>query len=129
MIDLATARETFEDSADLTVGIEEEFALVDPDSLLLVPRFEALRDAGATDPVLADSIAGELISSEIEIRSGAGADVEDARARQADARRRLFALAARAGHRARRDRHAPAERLPRAAHHRHASTTTASRTG
>ena len=93
MIDLATARETFEDSADLTVGIEEEFALVDPDSLLLVPRFEALRDAGATDPVLADSIAGELISSEIEIRSGAGADVEDARARQADARRRLFALA------------------------------------
>ena len=97
MIDLATARETFEDSADLTVGIEEEFALVDPDSLLLVPRFEALRDAGATDPVLADSIAGELISSEIEIRSGAGADVEDARARQADARRRLFALAAAQG--------------------------------
>ena len=34
MIDLATARETFEDSADLTVGIEEEFALVDPESLL-----------------------------------------------------------------------------------------------
>jgi len=93
VIDLATARETFEDSADLTVGIEEEFALVDPDSLLLVPRFEALRDAGATDPVLADSIAGELISSEVEIRSGAGVDVEDARARQADARRRLFALA------------------------------------
>jgi len=93
VIDLATARETFEDSADLTVGIEEEFALVDPDSLLLVPQFEALRDAGATDPVLADSIAGELISSEVEIRSGAGVDVEDARARQADARRRLFALA------------------------------------
>ena len=45
MIDLATARETFEDSADFTVGIEEEFALVDPETLLLVPRFEALRDA------------------------------------------------------------------------------------
>ena len=97
MIDLATARETFEDSADLTVGIEEEFAIVDPESLLLVPRFETLRDAGAADPVLADSIAGELISSEIEIRSGAGADVDDARARQADARRRLFALAAAQG--------------------------------
>ena len=97
MIDLATARETFEDSADLTVGIEEEFALVDPESLLLVPRFESLRDAGAADPVLSDSIAGELISSEIEIRSGAGVDVEDARARQADARRRLFALAAAQG--------------------------------
>ena len=97
MIDLATARETFEDSADLTVGIEEEFALVDPESLLLIPRFESLRDAGAADPVLSDSIAGELISSEIEIRSGAGVDVEDARARQADARRRLFALAAAQG--------------------------------
>ena len=119
MIDLATARETFEDSADLTVGIEEEFALVDPESLLLIPRFESLRDAGAADPVLSDSIAGELICSEIEIRSGAGVDVEDARARQADARRRLFALAAAQGDRARGDRHPPAERLPRAAHHRH----------
>jgi carboxylate-amine ligase len=93
MIDLATARETFEGSADFTVGIEEEFALVDPQTLLLVPRFERLRDAGMQDPVLAKSIAGELISSEIEIRSGAGSDAEDARNRQADARRRLFSLA------------------------------------
>src|SRR5918994_7856921 len=93
MIDLAAARETFEASADFTVGIEEEFALVDPGTLELIPRFELLRDAGATDPVLAESIAGELISSEIEIRSGAGSDVEDARARQSEARRRLFALA------------------------------------
>ena len=58
MIDLATARETFEDSADLTVGIEEEFALVDPESLLLIPRVESLRDAGAADPVLSAWIAG-----------------------------------------------------------------------
>jgi carboxylate-amine ligase len=93
MIDVATARETFEGSADFTVGLEEEFALVDPETLLLVPRFEELRDAGASDPVLATSIAGELISSEIEIRSGAGSDTEDARARQTDARRRLFTLA------------------------------------
>jgi glutamate---cysteine ligase / carboxylate-amine ligase len=93
MIDLAAARETFEASDDFTVGIEEEFALVDPETLLLVPQFETLRDAGAADPVLSESIAGELISSEIEIRSGAGADVEDARARQSEARRRLFILA------------------------------------
>ena len=93
MIDLAAARETFEGSDDFTVGIEEEFALVDPETLLLVPRFELLRDAAAADPVLSESIAGELISSEIEIRSGAGTDAEDARARQADARRRLFTLA------------------------------------
>src|SRR5215204_3174522 len=93
MIDVAAARETFEGSADFTVGIEEEFALVDPHTLELVPRFELLRDAGASDPVLVTSIAGELISSEIEIRSGTGSDVEDARIRQADGRRRLFGLA------------------------------------
>jgi carboxylate-amine ligase len=93
MIELPAARETFEASADFTVGIEEEFALVDPDTLLLVPRFEELRDAAATDPVLSAAVAGELISSEIEIRSGAGVDVDAARARQAEARRRLFALA------------------------------------
>jgi carboxylate-amine ligase len=93
MIDVAAARETFEGSDDFTVGIEEEFALVDPDTLLLIPRFEVLRDAAAGDPVLSESIAGELISSEIEIRSGRGSDVDDARARQAEARRRLFVLA------------------------------------
>jgi glutamate---cysteine ligase / carboxylate-amine ligase len=93
MIDLAAARETFEGSDDFTVGIEEEFALLDPETLELIPRFEELKDAGAADPLLSESIAGELISSEIEIRSGAGADVEDARARQGEARRRLFALA------------------------------------
>ena len=39
-------------------------------------------------------ITGELISSEIEIISGAGADLHDALARQRERRRRLFALAA-----------------------------------
>src|SRR5215212_8552993 len=94
MIDLATARETFESSVDGTVGIEEEFALIDPGTHDLVPRFELLRDRAQGDPVLAESIAGELISSEIEIRSGRGEDARDARERQADRRRRLFTLAA-----------------------------------
>ena len=93
MIDLPAARETFEASADFTVGIEEEFALVDPDTLQLVPRFAELRDAAADDPLLSVAIAGELISSEIEIRSGAGIDLDDARTRQSEARRRLFGLA------------------------------------
>jgi glutamate---cysteine ligase / carboxylate-amine ligase len=97
MIDVATARDLFEDSTDLTVGIEEEFALLDPADLRLTPAFDRLRDAGAEDPILADAIAGELISSEIEIRSGRGEDFEDARRRQHEARRRLFALARREG--------------------------------
>jgi glutamate---cysteine ligase / carboxylate-amine ligase len=93
LIDLAAARETFEASQDLTVGIEEEYALVHPETLELIPKFEELRDAGASDPVLADAISGELISSEIEIRSGRGEDIADARARQQEARRRLHKLA------------------------------------
>ncbi|MDP9293016.1 MAG: YbdK family carboxylate-amine ligase [Actinomycetota bacterium] len=97
MIDVAAARDTFESSADLTVGIEEELALLDPETHELVPAFDRLRVAAASDPVLAESIAGELISSEIEIRSGAGSDVEDARRRQQECRRRLFALAAAEG--------------------------------
>ena len=94
MIDLAAAEEAFAASSDCTVGIEEEFAVLDAASLDMVPRFEELRDAAAAeDPVLAEAIAGELISSEIEIRSGRGDDVHDALRRQRDVRNRLFALA------------------------------------
>ena len=52
-----------------------------------------LRDDGAKDDVLATAISGELISSEIEIRSGRGEDVQHALKLQREARRRLFALA------------------------------------
>jgi carboxylate-amine ligase len=92
-VDLEAAREVFEASQDLTVGIEEEWAILDPDTLELTGRFDDLREAGARDPVLADAISGELIASEIEIRSGRGEDIADARAKQYEARRRLFALA------------------------------------
>ena len=93
-IDLAAAEELFAVSTDATVGLEEEFAVLDAASLDLVPRFEELRDlAAAEDPVLSEAIAGELISSEIEIRSGRGEDIHDALRRQRDARNRLFTLA------------------------------------
>ena len=93
-IDLNSARERFDASTDFTVGLEEEFSILDPTTLDLVQRFEDLRDAAAADPVLADSIAGELISSEIEIRSGRGESFGEAVAQQRDRRRRLFPLAA-----------------------------------
>src|SRR5919112_3776714 len=93
-IDPDGAAESFAGATDLTVGIEEEFALLHPDTLELVPRFEELRDAAADDGVLSESIAGELIRSEIEIRSGRGEDFADALSRQRDVRQRLFALAA-----------------------------------
>jgi carboxylate-amine ligase len=93
-LDLDSAYAAFEDSTDFTVGLEEEFALLDPRSLGLAPRFDELRDAAHADPVLAESVAGELISSEIEIRSGRGVDLAAAVGAERDRRRRLFALAA-----------------------------------
>src|SRR5882757_671578 len=93
-IELDKTEEIFAASTDLTVGLEEEFAVLDPQTLDLVPRFEELRDAAAEgDPVLAAAITGELISSEIEIVSGRGEDIHDAQARMRDHRRRLLALA------------------------------------
>jgi carboxylate-amine ligase len=96
-LDLDTARAAFAASTDFTVGLEEEFAVLDSTDLRLTPGFEDLSQAAAADPTLSASISGELISSEIEIRSGRGVDLAAARSAQHDHRRRLFALAARRG--------------------------------
>ena len=97
MLDMARVREVFAASQDFTVGLEEEFHLLDPATLSLTQRFEELFEAGGADPVLAGSLAGELISSEIEIRSGRGESFADALARQREARVRLARLAAEHG--------------------------------
>jgi carboxylate-amine ligase len=94
MLDMPRVREVFETSTDFTVGIEEEFAILDPRTRSLDQRFDELRDAAMDDPILAEAVAGELIRSEIEIRSGKGESFADAVARQREARARLFALAA-----------------------------------
>lgn len=96
-LDLDAVAGRFEGSADFTVGIEEEFALVDPESLGLVHRFEELIAACREDELLASSAAGELIDTEIEIRSGRGDDLAHAIDLQRQARGRLFALAERLG--------------------------------
>ncbi|HEX6601708.1 MAG TPA: YbdK family carboxylate-amine ligase [Solirubrobacterales bacterium] len=96
-LDLDRVRETFEESTDFTIGLEEEFAIVDPASLELEHRFEELYAACQEDDVLRDAAAGELISSEIEIRSGRGESFGDAVERQRENRARLFALADRLG--------------------------------
>jgi carboxylate-amine ligase len=97
VLDLETARAAFDASTDFTVGVEEEFALLDPAELGLVSRYDELRRAADADPVLAPSVSGELISSEIEIRSGRGEDRSAVRAAAVVRARR------RAGHRARID--------------------------
>jgi carboxylate-amine ligase len=90
-LDLGAAREAFEASTDLTVGIEEEFAILDPRTLDLAGRYAEL--VAAAEPWLTELITPDLIRAEIEIRSGRGEDIHDALRRQAEARRGLFALA------------------------------------
>lgn len=92
-LDLDTVRERFAAATDFTVGLEEEFALVDPESLELVHRFDELQAACRQDERLAGSVAGELIDTEIEIRSGRGTSFAEAAAMQREHRTRLFAVA------------------------------------
>ncbi len=92
-LDLDRAAETFAQASEHTVGVEEEFSILHPQTLALEPRFEELRAAAQEDRLLHEHITGELISSEIEIISGVGGDLHDALARQRERRRRLFALA------------------------------------
>jgi carboxylate-amine ligase len=94
LLDMGRTREVFEASEDFTVGLEEEFQILDPETRGLAQRFGELSAVAAEDELLAEAVAGELIESEIEIRSGRGEDFPDAVARQARARERLFRLAA-----------------------------------
>ncbi|MGB0871927.1 MAG: carboxylate-amine ligase [Solirubrobacterales bacterium] len=96
-LDLTKARELFEASTDFTVGLEEEFQIVDPESLELTQRYAELHTAAQAVPELADAVAGELISSEIEIRSGRGENFPLAVALQEVNRRKLFTLASERG--------------------------------
>jgi glutamate---cysteine ligase / carboxylate-amine ligase len=89
-LDLDLAREKFESSQDFTIGLEEEFAILDPRTLELEHRFEDVFAACQRDEVLAESAAGELIASEVEIRSGRAETFAEAVDRQRERRARLF---------------------------------------
>jgi carboxylate-amine ligase len=97
MLDMERTREVFEASTDFTLAIEEEFQILDPQSRSLTQRFTDLKAAAVDDPVLAEAVAGELIESEVEIRSGKSESWADAVAKQREARSRLFRVAAAQG--------------------------------
>ena len=86
------AREAFEDGQDLTVAVEEEFALLDPETLELTSRFEELK-AGAAGTELDEHLVGELIASEIEIKTGRCTSFAEAAERMAERRAQLADLA------------------------------------
>lgn len=87
--------ERFEESTDFTVGIEEEYQLLDPATLALTGRFEEMM-AAAEEP-LRDRLAGELIASEIEFRTRRHLTFADAARELVEGRLATLALADRLG--------------------------------
>ena len=88
---LRTAREAFEGGTDFTVAVEEEFALLD-DGLDMVNRFEELQ-AAVRGSELEPNLVGELIASEVEVRTGKCRDFAEAAAAMPERRAQLQALA------------------------------------
>ncbi|HEY3069992.1 MAG TPA: glutamate-cysteine ligase family protein, partial [Gaiellaceae bacterium] len=88
------AREGFDAGQDFTVAVEEEFAILDPRTHSLVNRFEELF-AAAEGTELEGQVVGELISSEIEIRTGRCETFSEAAATMTERRRQLLELAGR----------------------------------
>jgi glutamate---cysteine ligase / carboxylate-amine ligase len=72
--------------------VEEEFAILDPETLSLINRFEELQ-AAAKDTELEEHLVGELIASEVEIRTGRCENFTEAAVRMGERRDQLLALA------------------------------------
>jgi glutamate---cysteine ligase / carboxylate-amine ligase len=89
---LAQSRASFDAGTDLTVAVEEEFALLDLDSLELTDRFEELYGA-AIETDLAPNVVGELIASEIEVRTGRCESFTEAAIAMAERRGQLHSVA------------------------------------
>jgi glutamate---cysteine ligase / carboxylate-amine ligase len=89
---LALARAQFESATDFTLAVEEEFAVLDPETLSLDNRFEELERA-AKGTELEGHLVGELIASEVEVRTGPCSTFPEAAARIAERRAQLVALA------------------------------------
>jgi carboxylate-amine ligase len=93
---LRQARELYEGTQDFTVAVEEEFAILDPTTLSLTNRFEELK-AEAAGTELEPHLVGELIASEVEIRTGRCETFAEAAARLPERRSQLRALAEKLG--------------------------------
>lgn len=89
---LEDARERFDAADDLTLAVEEEFALLEPETLEMTNRFEELK-AAAQGTELEEAIAGELIASEVEVRTMRCDSFADAAARIGERRAQLYDLA------------------------------------
>jgi glutamate---cysteine ligase / carboxylate-amine ligase len=93
---LRLARELYDEADDFTVAVEEEFAILDRATLSLTNRFEELQ-AEAADTELDPHLVGELIASEVEVRTGRCESFPEAAARIQERRSQLYALADKLG--------------------------------
>jgi glutamate---cysteine ligase / carboxylate-amine ligase len=93
---LRLAREQFESAQDFTVAVEEEFAILDPETLALTNRFEELKTA-AQGTEVDPHLVGELIASEVEIRTGRCETFSEVVTRIPERRAQLRALADKLG--------------------------------
>ena len=89
---IRASREAFDAGTDFTVAVEEEFAVLDPETHDLVNRFEELQ-AAAKGTALEEHLVGELIASEVEVRTGRCETWADASARMGERRAQLVELA------------------------------------
>jgi carboxylate-amine ligase len=89
---IRSAREGFDGGRDFTVAVEEEFAILDPRTLGLVNRFEEFQ-AAAQGTEVEDHLVGELIASEVEVRTGRCETFAEAAAVMVERRRQLLELA------------------------------------
>lgn len=92
---LEGVRERFEASTDFTVGLEEEYQILDPATLELTGRFEDMMVAAGDE--LRERLAGELIASEIEYRTVRHTAFADAARELVDGRLATLALARQLG--------------------------------
>ena len=88
---LAQSRAAFEEVPDFTLAVEEEFALLDPATLGLVDRFEEVQ-AAAQGTDIEPHLVGELIASEVEVRTGRCETFAEAAERIGERRVQLRAL-------------------------------------
>jgi carboxylate-amine ligase len=96
---LEHARVQFEQAEDFTIAVEEEFAILEPTTLEMTPGFERFDVAAREHPTLQEMVAGELIRSEVEVRTGKCGSFAEAAAAMAQRRADLLEVADDLGYR------------------------------
>ena len=89
---LRRSREHYDAADDFTLAVEEEFAILDSATLELTNRFEALQLMSRGTPV-EDHLVGELIASEVEVRTGKCERFAEAAAVMGERRSQVLELA------------------------------------